>query len=108
MGTDQQDTSEASDLMPLAPDQWISMQPAIRCGDEYFFATAQVAWTPDTTSKMEVTTSLKVTQGEERDLRSLVVAAPVGYAMLPIQLRTLGQDLLDLVRRSANPYDDLL
>lgn len=92
--------------MPLpGPRQYISMDPRFRAPGERFRAQLQIAWSPDDEL---YTVSVTVWQGEdESDLRSCVVAPPVGWLDARPLAHCALTDLLDLVRRSGDPFDDL-
>lgn len=93
--------------MPVPnPPQYIAMQPALRHSDEAFRATVQIAWSPGDGLYVVAVT---VVEGEDPgDLRSEVVGPLVGPLDLGWVLRTACSDLLGLVARSENPFDDLV
>lgn len=86
--------------------QTVRMQPALRHGNEEFHATIQLAWTPGPAP--QVVASVRVTEGEDDDLRSVVVLPPVEVGGLYGVLNACVDDLVHLVRRTTDPFDDLL
>ena len=90
---------------PDPPKQWVAMQPKLRGRDEMYQAAIRLTWTPDTDS---YTVAVTVTDGADLDdLRSEVVGVQVGTVDVGWFLRLAVGDVLDLVRRTRNPFDDL-
>lgn len=94
--------------MPLTGPvpQTVAMQPALRHGNEEYHATIQLSWTPGPTP--QVVASVRVTEGEDDYLRSLVVLQPCDVGELFGVLMACSHDLVALVRRSTDPFDDLV
>lgn len=84
----------------------VRMQPALRHRDEMFTARLQVVWCP---VDEDYTVSVTVLEGVDQDeLRSLVVLHPqrLPGARLDLYRGTLA--ILELLRRTTDPFDDLL
>lgn len=93
--------------MPVTrPEQFISMDPRLRGPGERFRGQIQISWSPgDDCYVIGVT----VWQGEDdQDLRSLCVAAPTDWFGARAVAHSALFDLLELVRRTDDPFDDLL
>lgn len=91
---------------PTIPGQYVSMSPRFRGPGERFRAQLQVAWSPDDDA---YTVSVTVYEGEDdTDLRSCVVGAPIGLEVLMTALAGATSDMYHLVRRTTDPFDDLL
>jgi hypothetical protein len=87
------------------PKNYVAMQPGIRHAAEMFTARIQMTWCP---SEDSYTVSVTVYEGAEaQDLRSEVVGPNIRALDLGTALRLAEQDLLDLERRSRNPFDDI-
>lgn len=88
------------------PHQYVSMQPRLRAPDERFRCQIQLAWTPGDDSYV---VGVTVYQGEDdSELQSLCVAPPMGWLDFRAQVHAAVFDALELVRRSDDPFDDLL
>lgn len=87
------------------PTAYVATQPALRHAEEMWTGQLQLVWCP---AEDSYTVSVTVLEGtEQQDLRSQVVGAPVAALDLAATLRIALGDLLDLERRTRNPFDDL-
>lgn len=93
--------------MPVArPKQYVAMQPRFRAPDERLRAQIQVAWSP---GNDEYVLAVTVYSGEDdSELLSCVVAPPAGWLDVRTDIHSACFDVLELIRRSDDPFDDLL
>lgn len=92
--------------LPTQPSQWIHAQPRIRTRQDDYRIVIQLAWTDG--ADPQVTPSVRVVVGEDDELVSEYVGAPVGTGDLLWLLRGVSIDAADWVRRTRDPFDDLL
>lgn len=85
---------------------WILMQPAFRTADEAFRCRIDVQWIADTPDANLV--CVEVTHQPSGELRALFVSSTVRRDEVAPALRTISEELLALMRRTGNPFDDLL
>lgn len=93
--------------MPVArPKQYVAMQPRLRAPDERLRAQIQIAWSP---GDDEYVLSVTVYSGEDdSELLSCVVAPPADHVDVRTDVHSACFDVLQLIRRSGDPFDDLL
>ncbi len=94
--------------MPLTSPvpQTVQMQPKFRQPDEIYQVTITVSWTAGESPQPVV--GVRVAEEPDDELRSLVVLPPVEVGGLFGVLDAISHDVLNLVRRTTNPFDDLL
>jgi len=81
------------------------MQPRLRGPDERFRAQIQIAWSADAE---EYVLGVTVYAGEDdAELLSCVVTPPMDWLGIRHELHMAGFDVLELVRRSGDPFDPL-
>ena len=85
---------------------WIRMQPKIRSGPEHLEVTVRISWDPEHADELQVAVQVEDLVADE--LLSLRVSSVLARSDLAPALRLIGDEALGLIRRSANPFDDLL
>lgn len=88
------------------PPQWIHAQPRIRTREDAYRLIVQLAWTDGENPR--VTPSVRVVVGEDDELVSEFVGAPIGTDVLYLALTDIAADAVAWIRRTRDPFDDLL
>lgn len=94
--------------MPLTGPvpQTVRMQPKMRLPDEIYQASITIGWTAGQSPQPVV--GVRITEEPDDELRSLVVLEPVEVGELYSVLNAVVDDLVNLIRRTSDPFDDLL
>lgn len=88
------------------PAQWIYAQPRIRSRQDDYRLVVQLAWTDG--EHPQVTPSVRVVVGEDDELVSEFVGAPISTEVLYLALTDIAADAVAWVRRTRDPFDDLV
>lgn len=88
------------------PRNWIQPQPRIRTRQDDYRIVIQLAWSDG--HAPEVVPSVTVTTDEGDELVSLVVGLTIDGGEVPSVVAQIGRDAADFIRRTRDPFDDLL
>ena len=94
--------------MPFTPQprNWIQPQPRIRTRQDDYRIVIQLAWSDG--HDPQVVPSVTVTTDEGDELVSLVVGLTIDGSEVPSVVAQIGRDAADFIRRTRDPFDDLL
>lgn len=94
--------------MPFTPQprNWFQPQPRIRTRQDDYRIVIQLAWSDG--HDPQVVPSVTVTTDEGDELVSLVVGLTIDGSEVPSVVAQIGRDAADFIRRTRDPFDDLL
>lgn len=94
--------------MPLTPQprNWIQPAPRIRTRQDDYRLVIQLAWSDGHDPEVVPSVTLFTDEGEQ--LLSLVVGLTIETGEVASVVAQIGRDAADFIRRTRDPFDDLL